>query len=630
MNKPDGTYETILCLSRLRELVGECMDHGHFCIDVETTSTNASTCQLVGISISPKMGYGAYIPLFHTDESEGQQDFFSVEQTLVQRQLPFKEVQPLIACLCSSDLVKYFFNAVYDMTVLKRYGMPVSDPLYDMMSLVHAIENGKWYMNTPGIRNYKGYGFSMAEIAKRALDIDMIPIKSLLGSGKKAVTFDRVPIEAATEYAAADVDIPFRIANQYQPNEQVQRKLYQMDFPLCHALTDIGTTGIKLDMDYLGEMAPAVQTKQKMLQDEIYEIAGRKILLTSYQQLSNWLFGDLGLDPGPENSKGKSGYWSTRGPALVAIADSHPVIPKLIEYKELSHMNRYYLHPLMTMQQNGRIYTGLNPFTSTDRLSSYGPNLQNIPTYEVLGYHIRRAFIPSDGMVWSKADYSQVELRVLAHILKAVFNDSSMIEIFEQGGDIHCSTAANVLHIDPDTVTESQRRIAKAVNFGLIYGQGAGGLAYGLKISYREAQNFLNGYFLTYPGVPVWMEWQREFGRNHGYVETPFFQFRRYLPTTAANEMLNTPVQGGAAEIIRMAMATVNQRMKTLPGNLLLQVHDELDLEIPKDAVPEVTEMLRYEMESAMPTMFGPLKVDIEIGPNWKDVVKYENGRVSR
>jgi DNA polymerase-1 len=590
LKRPDGNYQTLKTEKELSRLVSDCLDHGLFAIDVETTSIHQMTCDLVGISVSCRPGEGYYIPVGH---QEGEQ-------------LDLEIVRPYVAMLTRDVLLeKIFFNAVFDMTVLSRFGMPVIGNVRDTMIGAWLADNGRHYPDR------KWYGFTLAEVVKRDLGFDMVPISDLLGRGKNQITFDKVSIEQATEYAVVDVDMPLRLF-------QTQDYGSGLDLALTEVLQRVNATGVLMDEKYLRQMSDAIDPAMEKQQAIIDEMAGHSLAVSSYQQLSNFLFVEMELVPDGFNKQNKAGYWSVAGDRLEAIKHQHPIVSQIQHLKALQYIRRNTLKPLLAGIVDGRGHTNFNQMTVTTRLSSSAPNLQNIPTFTVEGYEVRQAFTVPEGCIWLRADYNQVELRVLAHILAILFRDYRYADIFKRGGDIHRATAASVADVSEEQVTKNERRDAKAVNFGLVYGMSPGGLAYQLRISYRAAVEFLEAYFARYPGVRLWMEWQERFANEKGYVETPFFGFRRYVPKGWRTAALNTPVQGGAAEIIKQAMVDIQQELdrRGLRTKMLLQVHDELDFEVPEEELDEVVVLVRDLMEGAV-KLEVPLLVDMEVGKNW-------------
>lgn len=599
--KPDGKYEAIFTQAVLQRVVFDIMDTGHFCIDVETTGVNRMTCDLVGLSISscPKEGY--YIPLRHRGR----------DGTLVEGQLSWGEVQPYIAMICGEeDIQKIFFNAVFDMTVLERFGCPIKGSVYDVMLTEHTFDNGRYYR------------FNMSVVVQRTLGYEMIPIKSLIGKGKKQITFDYVPISQATEYAAADVDMPLRLFYERKVKDrELARKNELVDFPLTKTAKTIGMNGIQVDLDYMQEMKSKLVADQMNLQDEVNAEAGRKINVLAYAALSRYLFDKLKIIPAPGYKRNRSGNYPTGGDHLNRITAQHSVVDKILKLRAIQHVLNHHLNTILKKAIGSRIHTSINLITATTRLSSSGPNLQNVVSGEVSGRSLRRGFVVPEGWYWYLADYSQVELRILAHLLVVIFKDWRYANLFLEGADIHQATASVMFGVSLEEITLSQRRAAKAINFGIIYGMGPGGLSYALDCSFNEAQGFFRTYLERYPSIRQWMAWQKNFGDKYGYVETPFFGTRRYIKRGQHTIALNSPIQGGAAEVIRKAMNDVQGAIerdgkRTL---MLIQVHDELDFQVPDDEQEWFMATVPVLMSEAIP-MAVPLVVEVKKGPNWADL----------
>jgi len=604
--KPDGVYATINTVVALETLCSQIMDQGIFCIDVETTSVDQMTCELVGISLSALPGEGYYIPLAHKDGTV---------------QLSVSDVQPYVAMLCSDTaLTKVFFNALYDMVVLERYGMPVvPDLVYDVMVTEFTLDNGKYYR------------FNMAVIAERILGIEMTPISDLIGRGKNEVTFDYVPVALATDYAAADVDIPLRLYWQRKVMDvRLARKNEQVDFPLISVLKRITMNGILVDLPYVHEMKNSMENDIISKQAIFEEIIGCKASVFGYAALSGILFDNhLGLQPAPGYDRSKAGNFSTAGTHLELIRDQHPVIDVIIALREMNYVMQHHIVHLATRTIRSRIHTGYNHTNMTTRLSTVAPNLQNVIIRTVGGYDVRKAFIVAEGSKWVKADYSQVELRVLAHLLVTVFKDWRYAEVFLNGGDVHRDTAAAIMNIHPDQVTSDQRGIAKAINFGIIYGMSKGGLMHALKTTYAVASRFYESYLDSYPGIEGWMKWQSEIGDRQGYIESPIFGMRRHVLKGSYTICLNTPIQSGAAEIIRKAMIDIQTGFdrRGMRSNILLQIHDELDFEVPDIELAEALPLISDSMSGAVP-LAVPLVVDLELGDNWSAIEPVVKGVV--
>lgn len=586
LKRPNGTYLTIRTEEDLAVLVADCLDLGVASIDVETTSTDPLTCNLVGVSITARPGEGLYIPIAHRSK---------------EYQLPLEVVQSYLRTVMTDPTIeKIFFNAVFDMTVLERFGMPVNSPIKDVMIAAWQHDNGRVD------------GFSLAVVTKRELGFDMQPISDLIGNGKFATTFDNISISSATQYAAADVDMPLRI---YQSGKFNYDKGPNQD--LLKVIQHLNTMGVRIDLEYIQSMIGVIDPALVKQQDVIDALAGRSLYVNSNQQLSSYLFDELGLKPGRNNKKLKSGYYSVAKSHLEEIEHQHPIVSEIQHYKTVFGMRSHHLHPLLKGIRGDRVKAKFNQMTTTSRMSCGAPNLQNQPIFMIEGHQIRQAFLPDSGCKWVRADYSQVELRVLAHILVKQFNDWRYAEIFLRGGDVHIATASAMYDVSEDRIIKAQRGDGKTMNFRIIYGSGVGGIAYALNTSFQNARQFFEAYLGRYPAVRRWMEWQPDFGDENGYVESPF-GFRRYVPKGWRSVQLNTPCQSGAAEIIKQAMIDVFYELKKrgLRTQMLLQVHDELDFSVPDEELEEVVPLIKHLMENAV-KLAVPLVVDMEIGPNW-------------
>lgn len=600
MRRPDGKYLAITTETALMAVISDILSTGHFCIDVETTSTDPMFCKLVGVSLSPRPGEGYYIPIAHQDGT---------------KQLDWEIVRPHIAMLCGSpDVPMIFFNAIYDMVVLERYDCSCCGSIYDVMITEHTIDNGRYYR------------FNLAEVVKRTLNYDMVPITDLIGVGKNQVTFDQVPVLQATEYAAADVDMPLRLFYERRvENRRLVLKNDNVDFPLIRTLKTVMRTGIMVDLKYMHEMKVALEEAVILGQDRLDQLVGKEVSVLAYAALSKLLFDEMGLAPADGYGRSKAGNYTTSADHLTKIRHQHEIVDMILLLRDMKHVLAHHLITIVTKAVDHRIHTGFNLITATTRLSSSGPNLQNVSTGSVAGYKIRKGFVVPEGYKWVRIDYSQIELRVLAHMLVELFQDWRYAQIFIDGGDVHRDTAAAILGIESEAVDKDGRRIAKAINFGIIFGQSPGGLMYALDCSYAEAVEFYRAYLGTYPGIERWMVWQKAFGDKYGYVETPFYGMRRYIYKGNHTVALNHPVQGGAAEIMRKAMNEIQEfiEFSGCESRMLLQVHDEFDLEVPDNelywVLPEVVRIMTSTMNLCV-----PLEVEVEVGPNWGELEKWE------
>jgi DNA polymerase-1 len=462
----------------------------------------------------------------------------------------------------------------------------------------------------------------------------MTTIEELIGTGKKQITMDQVPVERAAAYAAADADIPLRLRVKQEPDlrEKNLWKLFaKVEMPLVPTLMDMEMAGVLIDVPYLREMSGTLAKRLAEIESEIYRLVGYNFNINSTQQLADVLFGKLGLKA-PGGRKTATGKESTAVDVLESLRGQHPIIELILEQRQLSKLKGTYIDalPELVNPATGRVHTSYNQAGAvTGRVSSSEPNLQNIPIRTDLGRQVRRAFIAAPGHVLMSADYSQVELRILAHLC----GDPGLREAFARGEDIHATTAAAIFGVPLTQVTSDQRRVAKAVNFGLAYGQGAYGLAQATGLSNSDAQKFIDAYFARFSRVRQYVEETKRKAATIGYVETVMGR-RRYFPIlqskerdartqmarrAAERECINMPVQGSAADIMKAAMLRVSNLRSQIPNvKLMLQVHDELVLEVPVRETNKVAALVREAMESAF-QLSVPLKVDVKTGKNWDE-----------
>ncbi|MDP2728047.1 MAG: DNA polymerase I, partial [Dehalococcoidia bacterium] len=514
------------------------------------------------------------------------------------------------------ELPKVFHNAKYDLTVLSRYGLRARNLAFDTMIAAYLL-------------NEKALG--LKDLAFRHLGVEMQPITDLIGTGRKQITMAKVPIPAAASYACADADMTGRLKTIFEKDLR-QQELWDLfekvEMPLLPILLGMEMHGVAIDEGFLGRMSLTLGGQLLALEREIYKNVGHQLNINSPQQLSGVLFGELKL---ARQKRTKTGY-STNAGVLEDLRGAHPVIELLLEYRQLAKLKSTYADalPALINPQTGRVHTSFNQAaTATGRLSSSDPNLQNIPIRTELGRQVRRAFIaPSaDGdHLLISADYSQIELRILAHVSQ----DPNLLEAFADGEDIHASTAARVFGIERKQVTPDMRRVAKTVNFGVIYGMSEFGLAQGTDLSRKDAAEFINAYFRRYGRVREYLEGTKQQARELGYVQTLLGR-RRYIPEidspnaqvrSAAERMaINMPIQGTAADITKLAMILVQQELET--GNwrtrMVLQVHDELVFEAPVEEVEEVSAIIREKMEGAL-ALSVPMRVEMHSGRNWGEL----------
>ncbi len=580
---------------------------GAFALDLETSSEDVLNASIVGISLSMGKNEAYYLPVGHVTTPDGQEPG---------RQLPLERVLAVLRPLLEDERVKkYAHNAKFDMMALAQHGIWLRGLSCD--SMVGA------YLLNPGRR-----GLGLKDQAFEHLGVIMTPITDLIGTGSKQISMAQVPIRAAADYAGADADMTYRLAGVIEARLK-ERQLYKLftevEMPLIPVLARMELTGILVDPGFLRRMATELDEQIKALEKAIYEAVGHQFNINSPKQLGDILFGELKLPP---IKKTKSGY-SVDAEVLDTLKGAHPAIDNLLEHRQLGKLKSTYVDGLLQLihPKDGRVHTSFNQtIASTGRLSSSQPNLQNIPIRTEVGRRIRRAFLADPGFVLLTADYSQVELRILAHITR----EPALVAAFERNEDVHAATAARLYKVSLDEVTPAMRRIAKTINFGVLYGQSPFGLARVADISQSEASEYIRNYEATFPLVKAYVEETKAFARSQGYVETLLGR-RRYMPDllslpmmqrlAAEREAINMPIQGTNADIIKIAMVRLQRHFEELGlrSRMILQVHDELVFEAAEDEVELVSGLVRATMEEAM-RLSVPLKVDIKIGPNWYEV----------
>ncbi len=616
--------ETIIVqdVAKLEDLVVTLNSASLIAFDTETTSIDQMTADLVGISLAVDSDTGYYIPVGHTVVGQdGQMDMFSEP---IGDQLPLETViNALRPPLTNPDIVKVAHNAIYDIIVLQRYGIDVAPVTFDTML-------AEWVTNP--ISKFLG----LKSLVAHRLDITMTEITDLLGKGKNQKTMDLVDIDAAAPYAAADASMTYRLVEPLRDSLQ-QTGLYQlfadMEIPLVPVVASMQYQGVTLDVDFLKEMSVRLTEQLDALEQTIYEMGGGgEFNINSPKQLNEVLFERLKL-PVEGLQKTSLGY-STNAVTLDKLKSEHPIIGLIIEYRELSKLKSTYVDalPELVNPSTGRLHTSYNQTGSaTGRFSSSNPNLQNIPIRTELGREVRRAFVAPEGYVLLAVDYSQIELRVMAHISA----DETLIDAFRQGLDIHSATAAIVHGIDPKDVSYEQRSFAKRVNFGLMYGMGAFRLARDSELTLSEAEDFVKTYFERLPGVERYIAETKEFVWENGYTETLYGRRRDYPSiksghksrSTASEERaaINMPIQGTAADILKQSMLNLYAELEKadFDAKMILQVHDELVLEVREDQLEDVMKLVVDTMESAFPDgkpLLVPLKANASFGQNWRDM----------
>jgi DNA polymerase I len=612
--------------AQLAELVEKLNQAQVISFDVETTSLDKMRAELVGICLAVQSPVGYYIPVGHLDgeaqATSGQMNLFADSGAkLAEGQLPLQEVlDALRPPLTNSDIPKIAHNAKYDYTILDQYGLRVTPIGFDTMI-------AEW-LTDPGSK-HKG----LKDLARHRLGIEMTDIDVLIGSGKKQRSFAEVAIEDAAPYGAADADITLRLVKPLRAEieEKGLTKILDIEMPLIEILSDMEQAGIGIDLDFFRQMSQDLAARLEAVETAVFDIAGEPFNLNSSQQMSDILFGKLGL-PRDGVSKTKSGHYSTAASVLESLrsADKTGIIKLILEHRELGKLKSTYVDalPELVNPNTGRLHTSFNQTGAiTGRIASSNPNLQNIPIRSEIGQQIRRGFVARPDYYFLAADYSQVELRILAHISQ----DEALLEAFRQGQDIHRTTAAAVYGIDVADVDYNQRRFAKAVNFGLIYGMGAYRLSRDSDLTLAEAENYIKEYFARFPGIQTYLDQTKELAQRQGYVETLLGR-RRYFPVfqgagsrnrqarmRAEREAINHPIQGTAADIIKIAMINLHKRLEPFGAHMLLQVHDELLLEVPATELDEVRKLV-IEIMSGAYELDVPLKVDASVGQNWLEL----------
>lgn len=576
--------------------------------DTETTSTDQMSAELVGISLAVRPGHGYYIPVGHQP------------QAAPNGQLPLETVlDALRGPLTDPAIPKVAHNAKYDYVVLHRYGLTVTPITVDTMLAV-------W------LRNPDSRELGLKRLANNRLRIEMTDIEDLIGKGKGQTTFDTVPVEIAANYAAADADVTLRLLPEVQAGiseVQAEKLLVDIEMPLIPVLARMEMAGIMIDVEFLQGLGLELEKAMDALERDIYRMVGYQFNLASTQQLAQALYADLNLVPPKGTTRTKAGLYSTAAYVLEEMAEQHEVVRKILEHRELSKLKSTYVDALpgYVNPRTGRIHTSYAQHgTVTGRISSSDPNLQNIPIRTELGRQVRKAIIAPLGFKLVGIDYSQIELRVVAHIA----NDAFMIDAFKNDQDIHAATAAAVFNVPLDQVTREQRRNAKAVNFGLIYGMGPYRLAQSTGITLGEAEQFIETYFARIPGIRRYLDDTREQMRTLGYVETLLGRRRYFEGYAIANpqeqaraqrEAVNAPIQGSAADIMKLAMLKLDSVLVTeFPEvRMSLQVHDELVFECPDSLLPAFIPRARDIMQTVYPLRV-PLKVEVKVGQNWYDM----------
>ena len=589
----EACYKTICSHKDFKDFIKELKTKKEIVLDIETTSEQPMKAELVGISFCWKEGEAYYVALSNISEA-------------------LKDLKPILE---DENIKKIGQNIKYDKLVLSNYGIEVRGITHDTMIASYLL-------------NPSRMSHGLDDLAFEYLGHKMTPINELLGTGKKRITMDMVEIEKVSMYSCGDSDVTLRLKNIFEKElfkKELESLFNDIELPLIDVLSDMEKNGVKIDVDFLNETSLEMEKELSSLIKDIYRIAGEEFNINSPKQLSRILFEKLSL---PVVKKTKTGA-STDVEVLEKLSSLHPLPKELLRYRELSKLKSTYVDalPELINKKTGRLHTSFNQaVTATGRLSSSNPNIQNIPIKTEEGRKIRKAFIGEKSNFIVSADYSQIELRILAHLSK----DPELIAAFEKDRDVHSHTASLIFGVDEKEVTPEMRANAKTVNFGIIYGISAFGLGKGLGIDPGNAQQFIDSYFERYPAVRIYMEDKIEEARSAGYVTT-LFNRRRYIPEIKTGGMreqqqaeriaINTPVQGSAADLIKIAMINIHRSMKEkkLKSLMALQVHDELVFEVLKGELDEMKKLVKKEMEGAV-KLLVPIKVSVRYGKNWLEM----------
>ena len=597
LNDSKSIYQIIESFEELKLLVEKMMEQEIVAFDTETEGLNALETNIVGISFSWRKGIGYYLPI-KNNKSVYEKSFEILK--------PFFE---------STKIIKVGHNIKFDIQVLLKYNVKVSSPIYDTM-VAH-------YLINPDMRH------NLDTLSESYLNYSPISIESLIGKkGKNQISMRDVSIDKIKNYASEDADITLRLKGIFDKEIEVNnlsKIFYDIEIPMINVLSEMEAEGIKIDTSYLKKLDKEFEDDLEKLKKEIFKKCGEEFNLNSPKQLGEILFDKLKLVSKPK--KTKTGQYSTSEEVLSSLANDHRIIENILEWRSLDKLQNTYVRSLPNEVSNltKRVHSSFNQtVTTTGRLSSNNPNLQNIPIRTANGQKIRKAFIPrNNDYIIMAADYSQIELRVIA----SISNEENMIDAFVNNQDIHTITASKIYNVDPENVNREQRGNAKTVNFGIIYGVSAFGLSQQTDLNRSESKQMIDNYFLNYPGLKKYMSDQIDFARNNGYVETIMGR-RRYLQninsqnnmlrSSAERNAINAPIQGSAADIIKIAMININSELKkqSLKSKMLLQVHDELVFDVHKSEKDQIKDIVKTTMESAV-KLKVPLKIDLEFGKNW-------------
>lgn len=596
IEKVPHSYKLIDNIDDLRKIASEMKSLKEFCFDTETTDINALDSELVAIAFSWKKEEG-YLVWFPEDGKE-------TEERL-------EIIRPLFE---NGSVLKIGQNLKFDIQVLQNYGIEVKGPFFDTMIAHYLLE--------PDLRHNMDY------LSETYLNYSPVPIESLIGEkGKNQKTMRGVAVEKIVEYSVEDADVTFQLKQYFEPllvKEGLAELAADIEMPLIRILADMERAGVKLNIDVLKTTAGELREDIIKLEKEIYLLAGTEFNISSPKQLGDILFVRLKLDDNARMTKTRQ--FTTNEEILQRLSHKHPIIDKVLEYRGLKKLLSTYVEALpgLISKRTGRIHTSFNQaVAATGRLSSNNPNLQNIPVRDERGREIRKAFVPEEGHQFLSADYSQIELRLMAHLSR----DKSMIADFLSGNDIHAATASKIFGVAIEDVTREMRSRAKTANFGIIYGISSFGLSERLTIGRKEAKELIDGYFSSYPGVKIYMDESIRKARALGYVSTMFGRKRYTRDINSRNQVvrgnaernaINAPIQGAAADIIKIAMIRIHNRIRKekLEAKMILQVHDELIFEVRPEELEKIKEIVIAEMSGAA-RLDVPLKVDWGTGNNW-------------
>jgi len=582
---------------KLDELINRIRKSGFVSIDTETTGLEIQSAEIVGISFAVDESEAFYLPLGHN--------------TLMSQNYPLdRAIGKIRAVLEDQEVKKIGQNLKYDCQILRNYGITMRGISFDTMLAAYVLDSTQ--------------RFNLEALSHKYLGLFAIPISDIIGKGAKQVSFAQCDVSSVLDYVAEDVILPQRLKKFFETQfDAEQLHLFEnVEMPLLAVLADMEYSGIKIDRKLFADLSKKYADNLSIITDEIYLLAGERFNINSPKQLADILFEKLRIPP---VKKTQSGY-STDAEVLEKISAQHPIVPKLLDYREKQKLLSTYITalPAKVSAKTGRLHTSFNQTgTSTGRLSSSDPNLQNIPVRTDDGKVIREGFVAEKGKMLLSADYSQIELRILAHLSQ----DDVLISAFQSGADIHRETAARCYGVSQGSVTDAMRRAAKTINFGLMYGMGAHSLADSLGVSFGEAKRFMEKYFAQFPKIKICIENLKEDARKNQYTKTLFgrrmplpaiLSDNRILRENAERIAVNAPVQGSAADIVKIAMINIHGRIaaESLPLTMLLQVHDEIVVEVPADAVEYAKELMSFEMSRAA-DLLVPLTVDIGVAGNW-------------